>query len=110
MARNKMMRYLKNYWNESQGDEYDSWGNSTYYFELGQDDYPVRQIIVYDNGNSLKYRFKDIIEDKYGFLSDKPILNEEIQEYNFTEIPKDEFEKVWNESGMIDQKPQWPNL
>lgn len=37
-------RYYKRRWEESRGDDHDDWGRSTWYFEVADDGYPVRQI------------------------------------------------------------------
>ena len=34
-----MTRYYKRNWEETRGDEFDSWGTSIWYFEVGNDNY-----------------------------------------------------------------------
>lgn len=89
-----MKRYYKTIWDETRGDEYDSWGTSVWYFEVGEDHYPIRQIELYQNGNRLKYHSKKTFDD-YGNLGDQPLELEEFREF---EIDKDTFETEWNKS------------
>lgn len=44
------MRYYRRRWNETRGDAFSSWGGATYYFEVGEDGWPTRQVEVYDAG------------------------------------------------------------
>ncbi|WP_444888657.1 hypothetical protein [Microbulbifer sp. JMSA008] len=89
------MKYVKEYWDESRGDDFDHWGETWYYFEINEsDNYANRQICVYTIGNSLKYDRGDCIDDEYGFLCDQPIeLNE-----STIEISQKEFEEVWQKN------------
>ncbi|WP_417536788.1 hypothetical protein [Methylophaga sp.] len=98
------MKYVKAYWDDSRGDEYDHWGGCYYYFELGDDSYPIRQIEVYDAGNTLKYTYKVQEFDKYGRLTDQPL---ELDEMPHEEISAPEFNELWEKSGMVEGKPQW---
>ncbi|MCC5641054.1 hypothetical protein LC593_35545 [Nostoc sp. CHAB 5844] len=88
----KVKKYCKWFWDESLGGEYDAWGTSTYFLEIGDDLYPIRQIEVYENGNVLFYDSSHFA-DNYGMLCDKRIQEEDIQEFGIT---KAEFEQVWN--------------
>jgi hypothetical protein len=66
------MRYFKFRWNESRGDKFDDWGKSTFYHELDEDFWAIRQIEIYDNGNILKYdekHFSDEFEDVWNSVS-----------------------------------------
>ncbi len=101
------MNYLKYHLDELRGDEYDHWGTVTFYSEIRDDGYPIRDIKIYQNGNSLKYRFNDLIEDQYGMLPDQPIIENEIKIVSFEEITKEQFESLWIKSGFIDGNPQW---
>jgi len=38
------LRYYKRRWNESRGDDFARWGASDWYFEVGPDGWPVRQL------------------------------------------------------------------
>ena len=85
-------QYCKWFWDESLGGDYDTWGTSTYFLELGQDLYAIRQIEIYENGNVLFYDGTHHA-DNYGMLCDKQLFDEDIQEFGIT---KAEFEEVWN--------------
>ncbi|WP_299884341.1 hypothetical protein [uncultured Lacinutrix sp.] len=89
-----MTKYYKRKWNETRGDEHDSWGTSIWYLEVGKDKYPSRQIELYENGNRLKYHSQKIFDD-YGALGDQTI---DIDEFGEFEIGKDEFELEWSKS------------
>ena len=89
-----MNKYYKRHWNELRGDEFDSWGTSIWFFEVGENKYITRQIELYENGNRLKYH-SDKTFDDYGRLSDQPIDLEEFKEF---EIEKDDFEHEWGKS------------
>lgn len=69
----------------------DSWGTSTFYFEIDQDHHIVRQIQIFENGNTLKYS-PEFMQDKYGKLSDQRL---EIGGSELIIIHKSEFEKIW---------------
>jgi hypothetical protein len=85
------MKYFKAKWNESRGDKYDNWGTSIWYLELDEENHPVRQIEVYQNGNRLKYDSVKISDD-FGMLGDQAI---EIEEINGIELSHSEFESQW---------------
>ena len=85
------MKYIKVEWNETRGDEYDFWGLSIWFLELDGENYPVRQIEVYRNGNRLKYDSVKMTDD-FGMLGDQAI---EIEEMNGIEISHSEFESQW---------------
>ena len=89
------MKYIKAHWEESRGDKYDDWGNSTWYIELDDDEYPIRQLEIYSNGYRLKY-YSENMKDKYGQLGDQPI-NEEDQWGEY--ISNKEFEEKWKIKG-----------
>ncbi|SCL32683.1 hypothetical protein GA0070615_2086 [Micromonospora aurantiaca] len=42
-------------WAENRGDEFAGWGHSVWYFEVGDDGWPVRQAETYDAGRVLRY-------------------------------------------------------
>lgn len=86
-----MNRYYKRPWNDTRGDEYDAWGGSLWYLEIGQDQYPIRQMEVYENGNRLKYH-PDKPFDDYGGLGTQPLDVNDFQDF---EIKKSEFEREW---------------
>ena len=85
------MLYFRFDWNESRGDEFDDWGKSTFWFEMGDDGYAVRQLEVYEDGTVLKYDASHM-EDKYGGLADQPLEPEENQ---IPEVKAAEFEAEW---------------
>ncbi|OUL34153.1 hypothetical protein BV372_14445 [Nostoc sp. T09] len=85
-------RYCKWFWDESLGGEYEHWGTSTYFMEVGHDLYAVRQIEIYENGNILSYDRSHLTDD-YGMLCDKQFNEEDLLEFAIT---KAEFEQIWN--------------
>lgn len=89
-----MNKYYKRNWNEKRGDEFDSWGTSVWYFEVGEDGYPTRQIELYENGNRLKYH-SDKAFDDYGGLSTQALNFDEFLDF---EIEQNEFELEWKKS------------
>lgn len=89
-----MAKYFKRKWDETRGDEFDSWGTSIWYFEVGDDGYPTKQIELYENGNRLKYH-SDKIFDDYGGLGDQALNLGEFQSF---EIEKSEFDDEWKKS------------
>ncbi|GAB1544553.1 hypothetical protein NUACC21_72290 [Scytonema sp. NUACC21] len=95
------MKYYKWFWDEPLGGEFDAWGTSTYFMEIGENLYAIRQIEVYENGNVLFYD-REHTRDDYGMLNDKKMDKKEIQEF---EITKAEFELVWNSKTPINRKP-----
>jgi hypothetical protein len=88
----KFTKYCKWCWDESLGGEYDEWGTSTYFLEVGDDLCALRQIEVYENGNVLFYDTSHLADD-HGMLCDQPLRENDIQEFGIT---KAEFEQVWN--------------
>lgn len=89
-----MKNYYKREWNENRGDEFDSWGTSVWYFEIGEDRYITRQIEVYKNENRLKYH-SEKKNDDYGGLGIEAL---DVNEFKEFEIGKNEFEIEWNKS------------
>lgn len=86
-----MNKYFKRNWNETRGDEFDSWGTSIWYFEVDNDGFPIRQIELYENGNRLKYHSEKMFDD-YGGLGDQAMNLYEFKEF---QIDKEEFEQEW---------------
>jgi hypothetical protein len=86
-----MARFFKREWSERRGGEYDRWGTSTWYFEVGEDLYPKRQLELYESGDSLGYDGTHL-NDEYGGLGDQPL---EGAEWDAFEISADEFESAW---------------
>ncbi|MFD2915485.1 MULTISPECIES: hypothetical protein [Flavobacteriaceae] len=85
------MNYFKRKWNETRGDQYDSWGKSAWYFETDNNGEVLRQIEAYDNGKVLKYDNQNI-DDEFGGLADQNLDLSEFVEFS---IEKEEFENKW---------------
>lgn len=62
-----------------------------FYFETDKNEYPIRQIEIWENGRILKYDTENFSDD-YGFLADKPLKYEEFKDF---EISQNNFEIVW---------------
>lgn len=84
-------RYYKRRWEERRGDQFSDWGEATYYFEIDEAGYAIRQIETYANGRTLRYD-RDRREDKFGSLADQPLDSGEFRAF---EIAGDEFERAW---------------
>jgi hypothetical protein len=87
------MNYFKQHWDESRGDQYDNWGTSIWYFEVGTDRWITRQIEIYSNGNVLQYD-KEHIGDQYGGLGDQALDEKCIS--SLLKIDQNEFEEIWH--------------
>ncbi|WP_452596861.1 hypothetical protein [Pontimicrobium sp. MEBiC01747] len=85
------MNYYKRNWNETRGDQYDSWGKSIWYFETDDKGVVLRQVEAYENGKVLKYDNQNI-EDEFGGLADQNLDLNEFVEFS---IEKEEFENKW---------------
>lgn len=57
-------RFYRRRWNETRGEDFDDWGRSLWYFEVGDDGWPVRQIEVYDAGHVLRYGPGHTVENR----------------------------------------------
>lgn len=97
-----MPSYVKRYWDESRGDEFDAWGNSMWFFEVGTDGSALRQVEKYDSGMVLRYG-SEHMEDIYGSLTDKPV---DIHDPQFQIITAAEFELTWQPSEPHGDKPK----
>jgi hypothetical protein len=91
-----MYRYFKRRWNETRGDNFDSWGFSTWYFEVNVENYVTRQVEEYDNGKRLRYGTDVSIEDNYGGLSSYRLFETESDESEYSLITQSDFESVWD--------------
>lgn len=89
-----MQKYYKRKWDETRGDEFDSWGTSIWYFEIEEDKNITRQIELYENGNRLKYHLDKRFDD-YGGLGTEPL---DVIEFKEFEIDKNEFEIEWKKA------------
>jgi hypothetical protein len=65
-------RFFKWRWDEDRGDEYASWGGTTYYFTTDASGIVSRQIEIYDDGHVLMYD-EAHASDAFGMLSDQPL-------------------------------------
>ena len=97
-----MNRYFKYRWNETTGDKLDDWGFSTWYSEFDEDFYTIRQLIIFDNGNILKYH-ENHIGDEFGFLAEKSISVEELKDSGSIEISQDEFKSIWTSHKALNE-------
>lgn len=86
-------RWFKRRWVDSRGDEFDAWGPATYFFEVGPDGRPTRQIEVYDHGPTLRYG-PGGEEDEYGHLGTAQL--DELEEWSPWAITGEEFEEAWS--------------
>jgi hypothetical protein len=87
------MNYYKWFWNETTGEPLtDAWGTSVYYIETGDDNFPTRQLVIYENGTVLKYDSENL-DDEYGGLGDQPV---DTEEFASLKIDADEFEQLWS--------------
>lgn len=87
-------QYYRRPWNESRDDHYYSWGPATYYFEVGDDGWPIRQIEVYDFGPTLRYG-PGHEEDEFGLLAQAPLGH--LGEWQPWSIAEAEFEQAWRD-------------
>lgn len=94
------MRYFRYQWDELRGDEFDHWGRSIYWYEMGRDGYAARQMEVYENGVTLKYDSSHL-EDEYGFLSHQPL---EPEKYGVPEVAAEEFAAEWAIRGPFNRR------
>ncbi|UII25050.1 hypothetical protein LVD15_17265 [Fulvivirga maritima] len=89
-----MKYYFKRHWDETRGDDYDSWGTSDWWFETDETGEVIRQMEFYEAGPVLKYN-ELYPEDKYGGLSEVPLDLKEFKDFAITE---QDFENQWNTS------------
>jgi hypothetical protein len=85
-------RYFKRRWEESRDDRHDSWGASTWYFEVDEEGWPTRQLEVYDAGPTLRYG-PGHAEDAAGRLSQSQL--DELEDWTPWTVTADEFERAW---------------
>ncbi len=90
-------RFYRRRWNETRGDEFDGWGRSVWYFEVGDDGWPVRHIEVYDAGRLLRYGARHE-GDRYGGLGMASLFDLD-EDWSRFEITAAEFEQVWDSNG-----------
>lgn len=87
-------RYFRRRWDESRGDQYETWGAATYYFEVGENGWPTRQIEVYDAGPVLRYGL-DHQQDAFGQLGEAQL--DELEDWSSWVITKNLFDEVWSD-------------
>jgi hypothetical protein len=90
-------RFFRRPWDESRGDDFDGWGHSVWYFEVGEDGWLIRQIEAYDSGPVLRYG-PGHEEDEYGCLGQASLDDSEGDWSRYTIAP-DSFEHVWDSVG-----------
>jgi hypothetical protein len=89
----KMLKqYYRWHWEEPRGDQYNHWGASDWYVEIGDDGYVSKQMELYASGDSLYYS-ENHIEDSYGMLSEGLF---ELLDAGEVQITKTEFYKILN--------------
>jgi hypothetical protein len=88
-------RFFRRPWHETRGDQYDSWGASTWYFEVGDDGRITRQVECYAHGPSLRYS-DERPEDEYGALGEG--VMDEFEDWSPWAIAKAEFEEIWEQA------------
>ncbi len=93
------MKHYSRHWNETRGDEYDSWGKATYFFEVGSDQRVVRQLEIDENGNVLSYD-QWHSEDQFGRLA-KDFDPVDMQPF---EISPQAFEEAWSRNVPINRQ------
>ena len=86
------MKFFKYRWHEDRGDEHAAWGESWWYFEIGADGYPVRQVEEYDSGIRLRYG-PEHQEDEFGCLGYANVSD--MDRPPDQELSAAEFEAVW---------------
>jgi hypothetical protein len=87
------VEYFKYIWNETRGDQFDFFGESVWYFEIGHDSYISRQLELYSIGLVNKYSASHK-EDQFGFLGYSHFDSNDFDEIIL--IKGSEFENHWN--------------
>lgn len=87
-----MGKYFRFRWNDTAGDLIDSWGYSTWFVELDDEMFPMRQVVKFDNGNTLTYD-RIHLRDQFGQLGDQSLVGQLSDQ--FVQITKNEFESAW---------------
>lgn len=87
-----MTHYFRRRWDESRGDDYDAWGRSLWLFETDDEFWPLRQIEIYDGGQTLFYD-RQHLKDRYGGLGDQALDADEFEPFKIT---RSEFEHEWS--------------
>lgn len=87
-------RFYRRHWDETRGDEFGDWGRSVWYFEVGDDGWPVRQVEMYDAGPILRYGAGHE-DDCFGGLGQASLYDSD-EGWSRFEIAGDEFERAWD--------------
>ncbi|MGW0778326.1 hypothetical protein ACWD01_32935 [Streptomyces sp. NPDC002835] len=89
--------FFRRRWDESRGDEFDSLGHSVWYFEVGDDGWPARQVEAYDTGPVLRYG-PGHEEDRYGGLG-QTSLDDLDDDWGRYKTDRGGFERAWQSAG-----------
>lgn len=90
-----MTRHYKRRWEESRGDRHDAWRASTWYFEVDDDGFPIRQIEVYDDG-PVRKDGPEHREDEAGSLSPVSLFSGD-GDWSQWSVSAAEFEHAWSD-------------
>jgi hypothetical protein len=85
------VKYYRRSWEQCRGDDYEHWGTSVWFFEIGDDLFPARQVEVYADGTVLRYDELHS-DDAYGGLGDQPIDEADFESFRIT---ASQFEDAW---------------
>jgi hypothetical protein len=91
IKRSDAIHYFKRFWDEPRADEYEDWGCSWWYFEVGKAGNVIRQIERYDNGVSLRY-CAEHSDDEFGGLAKRPL---DLSEFFDFESSQETFDSTW---------------
>ena len=86
-----MPKYYKRPWDEDRGDDHASWGTSVWFFEVGEDGFPTRQLEDYQSGIAIRYDATHL-NDEFGRLSEAALPSTEFSPFTITAA---EFEAAW---------------
>ena len=87
-----MPNYYKRPWDEDRGDDHADWGTSVWFFEVGEDGFPTRQLEVYQSGVATRYDATHP-DDEFGMLSAVALDPSEFAPFS---ISAAEFEEAWS--------------
>lgn len=87
-------RYFRRHWDQSRGDQFDALGAATYYFEVGEDGWPFRQIEVYDSGPVLRYG-PNRPEEEFGGLGKAQL--DDVEDWSSWATTEEMFDEAWSD-------------